>query len=98
MKRWLATLLLLLAVSPLGADNQTYVNVRNYTCADIEVYIDGVNVGKVWKGYKDCYPVEPGSHKVQTYRASDRWKASLAWVDLNTQYPYGTVWVNDYDF
>lgn len=99
MKRWLATLALALSVAaPLAADNQAYVNVQNWASEDVQVYIDGYHVGKVWKGYKECFPVPAGEHKVQAYKDSDNWKASLAWVNLTNQYPTDTVWVQDINF
>lgn len=99
MKRWLASLLLALSVTaPLAADNQAYVNVQNWASEDVVVYIDGYNMGKVWKGYKECFPVPPGEHKVQAYKESDTWKGSLAWVNLTNQYPTDTVWVQDHSF
>ena len=99
MYRWLLALLLsLMVTAPLGATDQAYLTVQNWTSEDVEVYIDGSDVGKVWKGGKESFPVPQGEHKVQSYRASDSWKASLAWVNLTSNYPNDTVWVCDYHF
>ena len=99
MYRWLIALLLMfLASNPLAANDTAYLTVQNWTSEDVVVYVDGYSMGKVWKGYKETFPVQQGEHKVQSYKCSDQWKASLSWVNLSSNYPNDTVWVCDYNF
>lgn len=97
MRKLIVTLLLLVITSIAYAECQAYVYIHNWTNDDLQVYIDGQNYGVAYKGYPTWFYVDPGHHKIESYRLSDSWKAAKACVYVGC-FPKGEVTIAERDF
>lgn len=103
MIRKLFTTLILLALLclgsfPLGAYScQGYVKLYNYTEADLQVWIDGSNVGTIPTGYSPNWiPAQYGLHKVEVYKAGC-YRSAYKYCEVSYSYPNAQVEIGKYD-
>lgn len=99
IRKLLATLALsMLGTTSLGAYScQGYVKLYNYTEAELQVWVDGSNVGNIPAGYSPNWiPTQYGLHKVEVYKAGC-WRSAYKYCEVSYSYPNAQVEIGRYD-
>lgn len=94
----LACSIFTLLAAPTSAYNaQGFVKLYNHTDAELQVWLDDVQVGTIPVGYSPNWlPTDYGLHKVQVYKVGD-WHNAQKYCEVSYSYPNASVEINKYD-
>lgn len=87
----------LLSLTGNAYSTQGYVKLYNYTDCELQVWVDGTNMGDVPVGYSPSWiPTQYGLHKVEVYKKGG-WRGTYKYCEVSYSYPNALVEISRYD-